>query len=476
MRWGGVNWLCVVAVGLVLAACSTPLTKTPANKAPPAADIAITRDHDRWTADYTLSQDAPVWVFIRSTLEMRTRAPWRPKQWHAETPGVVLEHFGNWDILRATNGGNVPRQVRLNLEPEPVLLEAGYPTLRFSDGATALYSGAFGVFALPSLEAVKKLPDDLNDYPMADVTVRTHWRDVSGPVLVNGKRVTKADEQDDDLYVLFGTPRVKQGAHLVTVSDPALPAWISQSLADFAPRIADYYTRRLGPGQTARPTIMITWMGPTPHVISLGGSVLPGLIVMTLEGEGLVQSSPKVLPYERWFIAHESAHFWLGQTVHYEAARDSWITEGGADLMAVRAIKTLDPAYDATSELQKEIDDCIKLGTKPVAEAGKRGEHRAYYACGAAFAMIAEASQKHATGGDWFDFVKSLIDAHRTDHVLTRTAWLAQLTKVSGDPSLARDIAGLLDNGAADPAARLAALFDRACVRYRRDGGKIVLQ
>jgi hypothetical protein len=306
--------------------------------------------------------------------------------------------------------------------------------------------------------------------------VRTHWRDVSGPVLVNGKRVTKADEQNDDLYVLFGTPRVKQGAHLVTVSDPALPAWISQSLEDFAPRIANYYAGRLGPGQTTRPTIMITWMGPTPHTVSLDGSVLPGLIVMSLKGEGLLEPSPKVLPQEHWFIAHESAHFWLGQTVHYETARDSWITEGGADLMAVRAIKTLDPAYDDRSELQREIDDCIKLGGKPVAEAGKRGEHRAFYACGAAFAMIAEASQKKASGGDWFDFVKSLIDAHRTDQVLTRAAWLAQLTKTSGDPSLARNIGEMLDKGASDPAADLATLFDRAHIAYRRDGSKIVLQ
>jgi len=476
MRPGWVNWLYILAIGLVLAACSTPLSDNPANDARPAADIAITRDHDRWTADYKLSQDAPVWVFTHSSLEMRTRAPWRPKQWHAVTAGVVLEHFGNWDILRATSGGNVPRQVRLSLEPAPVLLEADYPTLHFSDGATALYSGAFGVFPLPSLEAVKKLPDDLNDYPMADATVRTHWRDSSGPVLVNGQRVTRADEQDDDLYVLFGTPRVKQGAHLVTVSDPALPLWISQSLEDFAPRIADTYAGRLGPGQTTRPTIMITWMGPTPHTISLGGSVLPGLIVMTLEGEGLLQFSPKTLTYDRWFIAHESAHFWLGQTVHFETAHDSWITEGGADLMAVRAVKTLDPSYDDRSNLQGEIDDCIKLGGKPVAEAGTRGEHRAFYACGAVFAMVAEASQKKASGGDWFDFVKSLIDAHRADHVLTRAAWLGQLTKVSGDPSLARDIASLLDNGASDPAALLAALFDRAGIAYRRDGGKIVLQ
>ena len=40
--------------------------------------------------------------------------------------------------------------------------------------------------------------------------------------------------------------------------------------------------------------------------------------------------------------------------MRYEFARDSWITEGGADLMAVQALKALDPAYDARKTLQEE--------------------------------------------------------------------------------------------------------------------------
>jgi hypothetical protein len=115
------------------------------------------------------------------------------------------------------------------------------------------------------------------------------------------------------------------------------------------------------------------------------------------------------------------------------------------------------------------------LADAPVASANVRGEHRAYYACGAVFALVAEAAQKRADGGDWFDVLRPLIDASREDQVLTREEWLSALTAVSGDPSLRADIEVLLDQGSPDPQAVIARLFDRSGVAYRLDGGKIRL-
>lgn len=221
---------------------------------------------------------------------------------------------------------------------------------------------------------------------------------------------------------------------------------------------------------------MASWYGPNPRLTSLSGSVLPGLITASFEGKALLEESSDVLARNRWFIGHESAHFWLGQTVRYERSRDSWITEGGADLMAVRALKTLDPAYDARTELQQEVNDCVTLGVKPVSEAGRRGEHRAFYACGALFAMAADAVQARATGGDWFDFLKFLIDESREDGVLTREEWLSHLTRVSGDAGLRLRIEALLDEGDADPTTVIADLFERSGVAHGLEDGKIVLE
>lgn len=438
--------------------------------------LTVTRDGDAWSADYELDRDAPVWAFFRSALIDGSRRPWRLEQWQVVTPGVVLERAGQYDILRAVDGGPVPRRVRITFTPKSENLEADYATLVFTDGAVALPSGQFDVFPLPSVAVAATVPTDLSGYPLETGPATVTWRDRAGRVLFRGQRLDEATAVEADTYVLFGEADLAGNERLVTVVDPQLPAWIGGALEDFAPRVADVYAARLGPGQTDRPTIMVSWAGPTSGMTSMGGSVMPGLIVMRFEGVGVLEPTARVLGAARWFIGHESAHFWLGQVVRYERARDAWITEGGADLMAIRALKTIDPDYDARAELQKEVDDCIRLADEPVAEAAGRGEHRALYACGAVFALTAEGAQRRATGGDWFDFLKPLIDAGRADGVLTRDEWLDALDAVSGDASLRRDMETLLDAGSPRAAEVVAGLLERAGVTVRREDRRVVLE
>lgn len=443
-----------------------------------APTVAVTRDGDRWTADYVFNRDAPVWAFMDSALIREVRQPWRPAQWTVETPGVVMERRGNYDIIRSLDGGPVPRRVRFSIRPRAVDLEAEYGVLTFSDGAVALPTRQFDVFALASVEAAEAMPADLNGVDLEGGPSTVTWRDTAGPVLFNGVRHARLTTTGERSYVLLGQARVTPGEGLTTVIDPNLPPWIGEEIRGFAPRVGDYYLRRLGaPGVGSESAIvMVSWNGPTERLSSMGGSVLPGLIVMQFEGVGVLRPSQEVLERSRWFIGHESAHFWLGQAVRYQFARDAWITEGGADLMAVRGLKALDPAYDARAELQTEVDDCIDLARdKPVAEAGERGEHRAYYACGAVFAMTAEGAQKRRDGGDWFDFLDPLLAANRDDRTLSRAEWLDALSRVSGDPSLVSVIERMLDRGAADPAAEIADLFRRTDVPHRIENGRVIL-
>ncbi len=429
---------------------------------PAGPSVAVTRDGDAWTADYVFDRDAPVWAFFRSALTEDDRRAWRPEQWRVVTPGVVLERVGGRDILRTVGGGPVPRHVRIAFTPRADKLEAEYEVLVFSDGSVAMPSGLFDVFPLGSVAEVEGVPLDLNGFPLATGPATVTWRDRAGPVLFKGERLAEATAAQAETYVLFGQAGLVESERLVTVIDPELPAWIAQGIAETAPRMADYYGRHLGPGQSGRPTVMVSWAGQTHPGASMSGSVMPGLIVMNFSGARVIEPNPEVLDMASWFIAHESAHFWLGQVVRYERERDAWITEGGADLMAIRGLAALDPGYDAASALRKAIDDCARLGDEPVVEAAGRGEHRALYACGAVFGLVAEGAQGRATGGDAFDFLSTLIDASRADGVLTRAEWLDALDAVSGDPSLRRDIEGLLDQGSSDAAGVVAGLLERS--------------
>lgn len=466
----------MAALTITLGGCAGTADVAPAATAESVPAVTVTRDGDVWIADYTLDRDSPVWAFFRSSLIEESRLPWRLEQWRVLTPGVVLERIGDRDVLRAADGGPVPRKVRIAFTPKSENLEADYSVLVFTDGSVALPSAQFDVFPVVSPEAVLDVPHDLNGFALETGPSRVTWRDENGPILFRGRRVTEATEIQAQTYVLFGQADLVESARLTTVADPQLPVWIGDAIEEFAPRTADYYLRRLGRGQTDRPTIMMSWAGPTPGRTSMGGSVLPGLIVMNFEGVGIVEPSAAVLGMARWFIGHESAHFWLGQTVRYERSRDAWITEGGADLMAIRSLKEIDPAWDDRRELQKEVDDCVRLADAPVAQAAERGEHRAFYACGAVFALAAEAVQRRAAGGDWFDFLRPLIDASREDGVLTRDEWLSALDQTSGDPLLRRDVEVLLDEGSADAAGSVAAILERAGVPHRRDGSRLILE
>lgn len=457
-----IRWLIAL---LVLLAAAAPAV---AEDAPIPVEVAVRRDGATWTADFRFLEAARAWAFTHSALTRVGAQPWRPQSWTIETPGVRLERRGFFDVLVADNGGPLPRNVRVRFTPFPGDLLADYdPALVFTDGSVALYSEQFDAIPLASPDRAAELPIDLSaavDLPFSNT--RVTFRDAAGPVLSAGRRRPSVTIEDDTgSYILFGPIEPIATDDMTAIIDPALPEWIRRTLGRSVPDILGRYADALGPAPGPKPTIMVSWAGPTPGVTSMGGSVLPGLIVMTYEGAGVVTETPQAREHGLWFIAHESAHFWLGNTVRYEFSRDAWITEGGADLLAFRTVAAVDPAYNARNALNQAIADCAELSRgHGISSAQERNQQRAYYACGTVFGLVAEAASRRP----FIAFVHDLIEANRADGIVTRAEWLAQLDRVSGDPALSRAIATLLDDGAADPKAAIAALFTRAGVGYTR--------
>jgi hypothetical protein len=404
-------------------------------------------------------------VFVRSSVARVGEQPWRPQSWTVETPGVRLERRGHYDVLATADGGRLPEHVRVRFAPFPGDLIADYdPALVFTDGSVAIYSGQFEAFPYRSPARAERLPIDLSGTRAPPSPTRVTFADAGGEVLLEGRRVPSASfSGDEGTYVLFGPAVPVASEAMTTIIDPELPDWIRRSLLADTPAILAGYAAALGPAPGAKPTLMVSWAGPTPRLTSMGGSVLPGLITMTYEGSGVLRENPALRRQGLWFIAHEGAHFWLGQAVTYQFSRDSWITEGGADLLAMRAVPAVDPGYDPHAALQSAVDDCAALTEgRSLATAEQRNEHRAYYACGAVFGLVAEA----ASGRPFAAFVRDLVEANRADRVVTRGDWLAALDRATGDPELSAAIARLLDAGAEDPKAALAALFTRAGVPF----------
>lgn len=457
---------------LRLAAFLALCLQAPAHSAPQpvVANVEVIRDRDSWVADYRFARSAPAWAFLHSALAREDRKPWRPRSWTVETRGVRLERRGWYDVLVA-EGGNVPARVRIRFTPSTLDLEADYdPALVFSNGSVALFTDQFDATPLASAAAAAKLPVELRNIDIAGPT-RVTFRDRNGKVLHAGIRKDSAVPTDGRSDVLFGRGEIVATADIAAVIDPGLPQWLAQDLRSSTPRLLALYRQLLGPRSGPKPMLLASWGGPTSGRTSLGGSVLPGLVLMAFEGSGLAQPSNQARDHMRWFVAHETAHFWLGQTVDYDAANHAWITEGGADLLAVRAIAAIDPDYDPSRRLDQAVQKCTGYAVRPVNGANERSQHDAYYACGAVFALVAEAAEnKRRPGSGIGGFWRGLMESNRKDGVVSQADWLDALTRASGDPSLARDVRGLLEQGSREPRTVIASLFRRSGVRYEIAG------
>ena len=458
---GAIIGAMLALLGASSLAASPPGPPLPVPPAPVRAQVV--RDGDSWTATYVLPRAAPVWAFIRSADAEATGRSWRGASWTVETPGVRLERIGRYDALVADRS-NVPEVVRIRFTPFTDELRADYvPALALGGGAVALFDDHFLLFSAPSIEAVARLPVDLNGQPIDDSGTRVTFRDAAGPLLHRGRRSPEVTTQNSNSYILFGARDPIVTEAMAAVIDPALPGWLADSLRELTPAILSRYAMELGPAPGGPPTLLASWVGPTPGRSSMNGGVVPGTLVMRFEGAGVVERNAELLNLARWFIAHEGSHFWLGQAVRYERSRDAWMLEGGADLLAIRTVQALDPSYDWKSEVNRAIRDCAALTeNRGAASAEDRGEHRAYYACGAVFALVAEAK----SGRPYSAFVRGLVDANREDGVLTRDEWLDALDGVARDPSIRADIETLLDRGAPQPKTVLASLLRRAGVAH----------
>lgn len=460
---------------LVMALLAQAITTKEAPSKP--ATAIVTRSRNEWRVEYRLNKKSRAWLFPVSQPVSRTHEPWRERAWRVVTAGVHIERRGSYDVLVPTNGTFVPLKVQIVFTPTNATLDREYdPAITFSNGATALYSDQFDVIPSADLNAIgaKEAGLSVRDLGGSHTTVRFH--DVSGPVFVQGRRQSDPVLIGGETYVVFGSSKIEETAGVAMLADPALPEWLKAEVAGFAPNVAEAYASRLGSRTDPHlPLLLMGWRGATPGKVINDGGVRPGQIVFNFEGEGLLQRNERAAQRTRWFIAHEMAHFWLGTSgIAYRKPSEAWITEGGAEMMAFTLLAATDHDY-ALAELQHAVQDCIKSATKPVISAGERHENRTFYSCGATFALAAVSAQKRKGGRDYFDFIRPLLDEHRSDRLLGSAEWLTRFDAVSGDSEAGGIVKSILSVGVADPTGAIETLFQQTGVPYSRNDNKLTL-
>ncbi|HET9355420.1 MAG TPA: hypothetical protein VFO42_04570 [Sphingomicrobium sp.] len=451
----------MLAVALLLGALQAPAPGGAARPQP--VEAAVRRAGDSFIAEFTFPRSAGAWAFFRSTPAVNDKQSWRARSWTVLSPGVVLQRRGRYDALVGRGGRPVPRTVRVRIVPFTQELASDYvPALLLGGRSVAMFDGHFSAFSVNDPAALDRFGVEPPDSAIGDSGTRVRFIGGNRPFRLAGDVAGYRRGNSSGTYGLFDVPQARVSNGIATVIDSEMPAWLTRYIAAFTPNALGVLQARLGPSGIAEPTVLASWEGSARSGASMNGGTLKGLILMRLEGKAALSPNPALRDMARWFIAHEAAHFWLGQAVSYEGSRDNWIMEGGADLLAARTVQRLDPSYSPSPFLNQAIRDCAKAASQPVATAAERGDYRTTYACGAVFAIVAE----RASGGDFYRFTRALIDHHRARGQIGSSDWLAALDGAAGKPVLSRAIRQLLEQGDPDAAAAIARLFRNAGVPF----------
>ena len=444
-----------LTAAIALAGCATTSDAPETVHTPNPTRVTVTPANGAFVAEFAFPSASPVWAFHRSALRRTDRQPWRPDSWTVRTPGVELVRIGRYDALASTDGSPMPAKVEVQFDPAAVDLIADYdPALTFTNGTVALFSGAFSAFPVDSR-------DTLVDYAGSEPSPGTRVVMVNpGGAVFHGGRYIQRAEFAEDGYGIYGDVAVDPSTPVARIFDPALPSWLALSLDTATPEIFRLYESRLGPHGGDRPLVIASYVVSGFSGVSQGGSVLPGTIAMRFEGTGLTNPDEAVAANTIWFIAHEAAHFWLGQAMSYDSRDRAWITEGGADLMAMRAAATLDTNFAPDDFIARATDDCADALRKSGVEAARqRDEQRPYYACGMLFALAVDRAGA-ARGKDFFDFTRALI-ADQTDGEVNAEEWFAAASRFGVAPAKVALMRRMLSEPGTDPERDLEWLLDR---------------
>lgn len=364
----------------------------------------------------------------------------------------------------STTGRPVPPKVRVRFTPFTIDLVADYvPALRLGGNSVAIFDGHFAVFSVARPDILDRLSPSGNPRLVADAGTSVRFRGNNLRLAGDVEGYRRGDSEGT--YGLYDVPRAVVRNSVATVLDADLPKWIADDLASYSPRVMQVLSARLGPPDVREPTILAAWEGFRREGVSMNGGTLKGLILMRFEGSQALSPVPALADMAHWFIAHEASHFWLGQSVHYATQRDSWIMEGGADLIATRTVQSLNPAFDARGYLNEALRDCSTLGGQPLATAIDRSQVRANYACGVIFALVAEKANR----GDFYGFVRNLIAANRADREVTMEEWLVALRRSGGTMAQAQTIRAMVERGAPQPKATIANLLRGSAIPFVLD-------
>ncbi len=435
--------------GLLLAALLPAAPPAAAGADAPVATVEIRAQGLSLTAEYRLPK-----AVTRLPLRREYSGELRQAIWHIKTAGVRLDGsalVGDKPFKRVELGAEAPTEATPKDYP---------PLLPFSDGGVAVYTGLFDA-------GVEGQRTRYRFVPAKDQRVALFGRAQDQPLEWLGAG------DGEGTYVYFGASALVPSGAGLAVLDGALPAWIREEVDARFPSLVAYYEKRFGVAAPFVPFVLFSYDGANADAADSQGSVLPGVLVMRLEGARWAEASDDNRGRIRWTLAHEAAHFWNLDNRDAEGA--AWMHEGSADAFAHRALADLGlaSAGDRRAGEDRALNECLfDIRGDALAKAERDGRFELSYRCGLVLARYTEAAvRRRDPAADLFSFWRALL-GHAGKDGYTQALYVATLASESADPPAAAYVARLAGERF-DGSADLAAAFARIGARLGPAGESV---
>lgn len=336
---------------------------------------------DAWHADYWLEEKVDAIEFGPAVVNFRGEA------WTIQTPGIGLAvDAEKKESLRST--GKPFDELRIDVKLyEPWAHDSYVAMDRHSDGGTAIYLGHFmgGVH---------------QNGVLRNMLLHIELKGLRGETVF----LPEEANRDVGVYAYFGPQKLVAVGDVRAIVDPATPAWVRESLADTAAKVASVYETKLGRPAPRTLALIVGAAGLDKPGYSIKGGALPGQIVYKLEGEELKKDSPLARERLQQLAAHELAHVWQGLVTKGGIGdTQPWVHEGGAEALSAQALLqsglwTPEQLARYSANMQKE---CREAEAKHAADPAMPTAWREHYTCG--------YSRYQALGVDIFALWKALM-------------------------------------------------------------------
>jgi hypothetical protein len=362
-------------------------------------EITITHliDQDAWMIEYELPERVQELTFVRN------QSAFRSTSWELSEGDVEFGRKGEYEIVRGLDGE--PFDNFSIVAPSlPQLLPKDYSqNYLFTDGSNLLFTGHF---------IVAENTTDPVEYSLRLTPAKSEGIVVRGRYYDDTATIT--DPGDNGLFAYFGALEPLQNDNYIAVLDPGLPDWLVRLLPEYLPRLFDFYASRLGDELASRPSIYFSFGdGDSESTHFNGGALLDGTYQLRATGRAWYEPDLFLRLMVPASIAHESAHLWNGHVTSSDNnAGASWMHEGGAEILAWRAMRELEylSKDEFDSKLGEAYDHCVDaLRGRALMSVAKTGEHQLLYSCGAVIGRASELSLQQ-NGSDIFAFWRELIN------------------------------------------------------------------